>query len=175
MNDASNRLPRLLSHRAADIQPFHVMELLRRARELDASEYPPVDDQGISATVHFRERAEDLSLEGQRCDCGEPQFPKGRVCIRCGKKDQFRTEAFAERSGTLVTYTLDAFFPSPTPPTAVGVVQVEQGPRIYMQITELPEKEPALGMRVRFAFRRIHQVGRRPNYFWKAVPEGSQA
>ena len=36
MNDASNRLPRLLSHRAADIQPFHVMELLRRARELEA-------------------------------------------------------------------------------------------------------------------------------------------
>ena len=36
MNEASNRHPGQLSRRAADIQPFHVMELLRRARELEA-------------------------------------------------------------------------------------------------------------------------------------------
>lgn len=143
----------------------------RRARGLDAAEYPPVDDQGISATIHFRERAEDLRLQGQRCACGEPQFPKQRVCIRCGAKDRFTPEDFAERGGTLVTYTLDSFFPSPTPPTAVGVVQVADGPRIYMQVADLPKEGPALGMPLRFAFRRIHDAGQRPNYFWKALPE----
>lgn len=145
----------------------------RRARGLDPTEYPAPDDQGISATIHYRERAEDLRLQGQRCVCGEPQFPKQRVCIGCGAKDRFTSEDFAERSGSLVTYTLDAFFPSPTPPTAVGIVQVEDGPRIYMQIAGLPKQGPTLGMPLRFAFRRIHEAGRRPNYFWKALPQRS--
>lgn len=142
----------------------------RRARKLDASEYPEADDQGISATLHFRERDADIRLRGQRCACGEPQFPKGRVCIRCGTMDSFTDEDFAERGGTLVTYTLDAFFPAPNPPTCVGVVQVDNGPRIYLQVAELGPDGPELGMALRFAFRRIHEVGKRPNYFWKALP-----
>lgn len=146
----------------------------RRARRLDATEYPAPDDQGVSATIHFRERAEDLRLQGQRCSCGEPQFPRQRVCIRCGRKDDFTPEDFAEQPASLVTYTLDAFFPSPTPPTAVGIVQVANGPRIYMQLAALSKDGPQLGMKLRFAFRRIHDAGRRPNYFWKALPERNQ-
>lgn len=142
----------------------------RKARAIDLTEYEAIDDQGISATVHFRERAENLRLQGQRCQCGEPQFPKGRVCIRCGAKDAFVAEDFAERTGRIVTYTLDAFFPSPNPPTAVGIVQVDNGPRIYLQITDIAPEQIGIGLPVRFAFRRIHQAGRRPNYFWKAVP-----
>lgn len=142
----------------------------RKARALDLTEYEPIDDQGISATIHFRERAENLRLQGQRCQCGEPQFPKGRVCIRCGTRDSFVAEDFAERGGHVVTYTLDAFFPSPNPPTAVGIVQVDDGPRVYLQIADIPAGQIDIGLPVRFAFRRIHQAGRRPNYFWKAVP-----
>ena len=158
-------------------QRIHVKDAAtyRRARNLDASEYSTPDDPGISATVHFRERAENLRLQGQRCACSEPQFPNGRVCIRCGKADRFTLEDFAERGGALVTFTLDSFFPSPTPPSIVGIVQVDDGPRIYLQIAELEAKEVALGMRLCFAFRRIHQAGRRPNYFWKALPERNVA
>ncbi|WP_150291465.1 OB-fold domain-containing protein [Sphingobium estronivorans] len=153
--------------------PVRTLASYRRARDLDLSEYPAVDDQGISATIHFRERAENLRLQGQRCACGEPQFPKGRVCIRCGAKDDFTDEDFAERSGQIVTYTLDAFFPAPDPPTPVAVVQVDNGPRIYMQLADIAASEVDIDLKVRFAFRRIHQAGRRPNYFWKAVPERS--
>ncbi|QOV96419.1 OB-fold domain-containing protein [Novosphingobium sp. ES2-1] len=163
----------------ADREPIASAAIWRAARKLDITEYPAADDQGIAATIHFRERAENNRLQGQRCTCGEPQFPKGRVCIRCGGKDQFTAEDFAETGGHLVTYTLDAFFPSPTPPTAVGIVQVAGGPRIYMQVTDLSGATPQLGMPLRFVFRRIHTVGLRPNYFWKAVPavarEGAQA
>lgn len=158
----------------ADGEPIASAAIWRAARKLDVTEYPAADDQGISATIHFRERAENNRLQGQRCSCGEPQFPKGRVCIRCGGKDQFTPEDFAETGGRLVTYTLDAFFPSPTPPTAVGIVQVDNGPRIYMQVTDLGRATPQLGMALRFAFRRIHTVGQRPNYFWKAVPAAAR-
>jgi 3-hydroxy-3-methylglutaryl CoA synthase/uncharacterized OB-fold protein len=143
----------------------------RSARALNLAEYTPADDAGISATIHFRERDENNRLRGQRCICGAPQFPKGRVCITCSRKDCFTPEDFAENGGQLVTYTLDAFFPSPTPPTAVGIVQVDDGPRIHMQIADLGSATPEIGMRLRFAFRRVHLSGQRPNYFWKAIPE----
>jgi uncharacterized OB-fold protein len=54
-------------------------------------------------------------------------------------------------------------------------VQVDDGPRIYLQITDLDGREPEIGMRLRFVFRKIHEVGKRPNYFWKAVPERIEA
>ena len=166
---------RAVADALAERIPVPSLTAYRRARGLDLTEYPAADDQGISATVHFRERAEDLRLQGQRCRCGEPQFPKQRVCIRCGTKDNFTPEDFAERTGTLVTYTRDSFFPSPTPPTTVGVVQVVGGPRIYLQVTGLPKEGPTLGMPLRFVFRRMHDAGGRPNYFWKAQPERNAA
>lgn len=150
--------------------PVRSLASWRRARALDVGEYAPADDQGISATIHYRERDADLRLQGQRCRCGEPQFPKGRVCIRCGTRDAFAPEDFAERGGRVVTYTLDAFYPAPDPPTAVGIVQAENGPRLYLQIADVRPEEVAIDMPVSFAFRRIHEAGRRPNYFWKAVP-----
>lgn len=146
------------------------LEAYRRARNLNVSEYPAIDDQGISATVHFREQAENISFSGQRCACGAPQFPRGRVCIRCGNRDQWTPECFAQAYGTLQSFTLDAFFPAPEPPTPVGVVQIDNGPRVYLQLADLTPKEVAPGMTLRFVFRCIHRAGLRPNYFWKAVP-----
>lgn len=157
-------------------KPVSSIDAYRKALALNAVEYPSADDAGISATVHFRERDENLALAGQRCGCGEPQFPKGRVCIRCRNRGPFVRERFADQGGTVVTYTLDAFFPSPEPPTVVGIVQVKGGPRIHMQIAEITPDAISIGLPVRFVFRRIHLAGRKPNYFWKCVPaEGGEA
>lgn len=156
--------------------PVKSLDQYRKARGLEITEYPAIDDQGVSATVHFRDRAENISLAGQVCECGEPQFPKGRVCIRCGQMDQWSERIYAESGGAIVTYTLDAFFPSPEPPTAVAIVQVNDGPRIHMQVTDVAADDVAIRMPVDFVFRRIHQVGQRPNYFWKCTPaEESQS
>ncbi|HQQ62086.1 MAG TPA: zinc ribbon domain-containing protein [Pseudomonadales bacterium] len=147
-----------------------------KARGLTITEYPENDDQGISATVHYRERDEDLSLEGQQCThCGTHQFPKGRVCVRCHAKDLWTPSCYSDLTGKVVTYTLDAFFPSPEPPTAVGIIEVvnadgSAGPRIHMQIGETTPKDIAIDLPVEFTFRCIHRVGLRPNYFWKCTP-----
>lgn len=151
--------------------PVQSLAVWRKARNLDFTEYPAMDDQGISATIHYRERDANNRLQGQKCDCGTPQFPKGRVCGGCGVKDAFTPQDYSDRGGTLITYTLDAFFPSPTPPTVVGIVEVDDGPRIYLQVSEIAPDAIRLGMRLRFVFRRIHEVGKRPNYFWKSVPD----
>ncbi|MDX1649362.1 MAG: OB-fold domain-containing protein [Myxococcota bacterium] len=140
------------------------------ARELGAREYPPPADPGLSATVHFRERDEDVSFKGQRCTrCGGLQFPVQRVCERCFAKDAFETVRLADRVGHVVTYTLDHFFPTPEPPTIVTVTDVD-GARVHLQLVECDPQEVRLGMPVEMRFRRIHRVGGRPNYYWKAVP-----
>ncbi len=150
-----------------------------KARGLTITEYAETDELGISATVHYRDRDEDLSLEGQACThCGTHQFPKGRVCVRCHSKDQWSPACYSDLTGRVVTYTLDAFFPSPEPPTAVGIIEVinadgSAGPRIHMQVCETLPKDIAIDLSVQFTFRCIHRVGLRPNYFWKSTPIAS--
>lgn len=141
-----------------------------KSRELWPVEYPPQSDAGIPATVHYRERAEDLGLAGQVCRCGTHQFPRGRICQRCGERDEFQPVNYADRAGRIVTFTHDAFFPSPEPPTSVAVVEVNEGPRIYMQVADTSPDQVDVDLPVRFVFRCIHRAGGKPNYFWKCVP-----
>lgn len=147
------------------------------ARDLNVTEYPAADDQGISATVQYRNRDENLSLQGQICgNCGTHQFPKGRVCVRCGSKDEWADYTYANHStGRVLTYTADAFYPSPEPPTMATIIEVvladgKPGPRIHMQFADASPKEVKTNLPVEFVFRRIHRAGKRPNYFWKCTP-----
>ncbi len=141
-----------------------------KARGLQTREYEAPRDQGLSATVHHRERDEDLSFCGQRCRrCNAVQFPMQRVCETCFAKDDFERVRLADRVGKLVTYTFDFFFPTPDPPTIVTVTEVE-GARVHIQLINVSPEDVKLDMPVEFSFRRIHESGGRPNYYWKAVP-----
>jgi 3-hydroxy-3-methylglutaryl CoA synthase len=145
------------------------------ARNLLVSEYPDKDDQGISATVQYRNRDENLSFQGQVCNqCNTHQFPKGRVCVRCASKDQWTPAEYASAKGRVITYTLDAFYPTPEQPMAVAIIEVinadgSVGPRIHMQFTDTDAQLIKIGVSVEFVFRVIHRSGKRPNYFWKCV------
>ena len=141
-----------------------------KARSLDAREYGGGRDAGLSATIHFRERDEDISLAGQRCSrCGGLQFPIQRVCERCFAKDDFERVRLADRIGRVVTYTFDFFFPTPDPPTIVTVTDID-GARLHLQLVDVRPEDVKIGLPVELSFRRIHQVGGRPNYYWKGVP-----
>jgi 3-hydroxy-3-methylglutaryl CoA synthase len=151
-------------------RPARSYERYLKARGLQTREYEPARDLGLSATVHHRERDEDLGFCGQRCRrCGAVQFPLQRVCETCFAKDDFELVRLAERTGRLVTYTLDHFFPTPDPPTIVTVTEVD-GARIHLQLVNASPEEVKLDMPVEFVFRRIHEAGGRPNYYWKATP-----
>jgi uncharacterized OB-fold protein len=91
------------------------------------------------------------------------------VCETCFAKDEFELERLAGRRGSVVTYTFDWFFPTPDPPTIVTVTDVD-GARVHLQLVDCRPEDVRIGMPVEFAFRRIHEVGGRPNYYWKAVP-----
>jgi 3-hydroxy-3-methylglutaryl CoA synthase len=142
-----------------------------RARSLDPTEYEPAATQGLSATIHFRDRDEDIGFRGQTCRrCGATQFPIQRVCGVCYAKDDFDEVRLSDRTGKVVTYTFDYFFPTPDPPTIVTVTEVEGGCRIHLQLVDCPPEQTRLDLPVEFVFRRIHEVGGRPNYYWKCTP-----
>ncbi len=145
-----------------------------RARELTAREFPEGAGPGLSATVHFREREDEISFLAQRCKaCGALQFPAQRICESCFAKDAFSRVRLSDKSGAVVSYTLDYFFPTPVPPTIVSVVEVE-GARVHLQLVDAQPDEIHPGFPVEFSFRRIHSKGGRPNYYWKAVPRARE-
>ena len=141
-----------------------------KARSLTTREWQTAGDPGLSATVHFRERDDDVSLRGQQCNaCQAIQFPAQRVCESCFAKDDFSPVRLSDRIGKVVTYTFDFFFPTPEPPTIVTVTEVD-GARIHLQLVNCRPEDTKIGLPVEFVFRRIHQGGGRPNYFWKGNP-----
>ena len=145
------------------------------ARQLQTREYEPPRDAGLSATIHFREREEDVAFKGQKCaKCGAVQFPLQRVCETCFAKDEFELVRLAEKTGRVVTYTFDFFFPTPDPPTIVTVTEID-GARVHLQLVDTTPQETKIGTPVEFTFRRIHEVGGRPNYYWKATPVQSES
>jgi len=110
------------------------------------------------------------SLRGQQCrGCGAIQFPPQRVCESCFSKDDFEPVRLSDRVGRVVTHTFDFFFPTPDPPTIVTVTEVD-GARIHLQLVDCDPKAMRNGIPVEFVFRRIHESGGRPNYYWKASP-----
>ncbi|HEY8121606.1 MAG TPA: zinc ribbon domain-containing protein [Myxococcota bacterium] len=151
-------------------RPVASYDRYRAARGLDAREYAAGRDAGLSATIHFRERDEDVSFKGQKCNrCGGVQFPIQRVCERCYAKDDFALVRLSDRIGTVQTYTFDFFFPTPDPPTVVTVTEVD-GARVHLQLVNIEPAQVRIGLPVEFEFRRVHQSGGRPNYYWKGVP-----
>lgn len=141
-----------------------------KARNLDTHEWATGGSPGLSATVHYRERDDDLSFRGQKCTaCSAVQFPAQRVCASCFTKDEFEPVRLSDQVGSVVTYTFDYFFPTPDPPTVVSIVDIG-GARVHLQLVNCTPDHVRTGMEVEFEFRRIHEGGGRPNYYWKGTP-----
>lgn len=140
-------------------------------RNLQASPIDRRGGQGVSATVHYRDRDEDVSFHGHKCRrCSTEQFPFQRVCFQCFARDDFDPVRLSDRHGRLLSFTFDFFAGSPDPPLIVTVTEVDGGARVYMQMTDANQKEVKLDLPVEFTFRKIHEFGGTPNYFWKCTP-----
>lgn len=142
-----------------------------KSRHLESSEFDRRAGDGVPATVHFRERDSDISFHAQKCTkCGTMHFPACRVCFGCYSKDSFEPVRLSDKKGRVLSFTFDYFFPSPEPPLIVGMCEVENGARVYVQMTDAQQDMLRCDLPVEFVFRKIHDVGHRPNYFWKSRP-----
>lgn len=145
-------------------------DLYLRFRQLLATEHDRRAGAGLSATKHFRDRDYEVSLLAQRCrKCGQTQYPHQRVCFKCYAKDSFDQVRLSDKIGTLKSFTFDNFAGSPMPPLVATVTDVE-GARLYLQMTDTSLKEVKLDLPVELVFRKIHDAGGTPNYYWKCTP-----
>jgi 3-hydroxy-3-methylglutaryl CoA synthase len=120
--------------------------------------------------VLFRDRRTILSLHGGRCPkCDTVQFPRHLVCIECGHREGLAEHKLARR-GTLFTFTNDYIHDSPDAPTTHGVVELDGGGRVYVQLTDVEPEQVEVDMPVELIFRKYHEGSGLQNYFWKARP-----
>jgi len=151
-------------------RPLGSYDAYLRSRKLDPKEWQGGPDLGLSATIRYRERDADIAMIAGRCaECGEVQFPRPRVCIRCKARDRWERHRLSDKHGRVLAYTFDYFFPAAEPPTTVVMTEVE-GARVQVQLTNCKPEEVRLEMPVEYVFRKIHDAGGKGNYFWKASP-----
>jgi 3-hydroxy-3-methylglutaryl CoA synthase len=145
-------------------------DMYLRFRQLLATEHDRRAGAGLSATKHFRDRDYEVSLLAQKCrKCGQVQYPHQRVCFSCYAKDEFDHVRLSDQIGALKSFTFDNFAGSPNPPLVATVTDL-LGARLYIQMTDANPKEVKLDLPVEMVFRKIHDAGGTPNYYWKCTP-----
>lgn len=132
-------------------------------------------DKPTQMTVLYRNRDMIQGLIGGKCRvCGTVQYPRQRYCVNpeCNALDSQDDYPFAERSGSVMSYTADSLTYSPDPPTYFGMVQFDGGGRMLMDFTEVDAGRIDVGLPVRMVFRIKDADPLRGfvRYFWKATP-----
>jgi hydroxymethylglutaryl-CoA synthase len=129
-----------------------------------------------SPVVMWRERKKNLALYGVKCkQCGTVQYPPQRVCINCQAKDEFEDYRFSDKRGTVFTFGANYFLSRyPDPPEIYSWIDVDDGGRVLLIMTDRDPAEVKIDMPVEFTFRRLYKgraMGRGiSNYFWKCKP-----
>lgn len=110
---------------------------------------------------HWRLKKQRYGLVGEICPhCSIKIFPPRDVCPNCGEeaKDPFLFSG----KGTVYSYTTlqdgPAGFENSAPYT-VALVQLEEGPLVTAQLTDLGEDPVAIGMPVEMVTRKIRSDG----------------
>lgn len=124
-----------------------------------------------SAPVLWRDQKWVLGLNGSHCQsCGRTFFPPQRICVHCRSKDNFDYVPLAGRKGTLFTFNKDALALSADPPEIWCRVHLEGDVGVYCRMTDRDPDRVELEMPVEMTFRKFHDAGGYPNYFWKCRP-----
>ena len=125
-----------------------------------------------SPVTYWRDARMELALYGARCkQCGTVQYPTPRVCVKCATKDELE-EVKLPKKGTVFTYTLDHLVGADYLNTPVPriVADLEDGCRIFLEMTDCDPTKVEVGMPVELTFRRLHEGAEFHNYFWKCRP-----
>ena len=120
------------------------------------------------------------ALCGSRCKaCGTPQYPTQRVCVNpdCGAVDQMEDYPFHDKIGRVKSFASDNLAFSVSPPAMYGLIDFEDGGRLYLDITDSEPNQLDVGTPVKMGFRRRYADKRRGiyAYFWKAIPVNVEA
>jgi uncharacterized OB-fold protein len=127
-----------------------------------------------STQRYWREIPQRYRLEAAKCtQCGQVFFPPRLACNQC-KNREFESVTLPDQ-GRIATYTVIRTPPSEfkdLSPYALGLIELEGGPRIMCQITDCDPESLAIDQKVRIEFRKIQEDGKAGVlcYGYKAVP-----
>jgi uncharacterized OB-fold protein len=109
-------------------------------------------------TQHFWDGTQAGELRLQRCDaCANVYFPPRPFCPSCAsrKVSVFR----ASGKGTLYSYVINHRPAAPgfTPPYAIAIIELDEGPRMMSNIIDCPQTPEALelDMKLEVAFEKL--------------------
>jgi uncharacterized OB-fold protein len=120
-----------------------------------------VSQRGVS--FHWRRYKERYMLLGTKCEtCGNIFFPLRSVCPHC-RRDGKPSPLALSGKGQVYTFTVirvasegfEAFTPY-----IVGLIQLEEGPKVTSQIVDCRPEEVYIGMRVEVCFRKLRDQGK---------------
>jgi 3-hydroxy-3-methylglutaryl CoA synthase len=136
----------------------------------------PPKQQKASLVKYWRDEKWELPLYGMKCNkCGTLQFPIARCCMICGEKDNHDRVKIAKK-GHIYTYTHDYLMgPGLIPGNGINpatrvVADMEDGCRLWFEMTDHEIEEVDIGMAIEVTFRVIHQKGYARYYGWRLRP-----
>ncbi|MGN6310758.1 MAG: Zn-ribbon domain-containing OB-fold protein [Xanthobacteraceae bacterium] len=118
-------------------------------------------------TQHFWDGTRAGELRLQRCDaCDHVYFPPRPFCPSCASR---KVSVFpASGKATLYSYVINHRPPAPgfTPPYAIAVVTLEEGPRMMTNIVDCPQTPEALvlDMPLRVTFEKLDDAITLPQF-----------
>ena len=124
----------------------------------------------LSNVFLAKEEKQNVRLYGTQCmRCGTKQYPIARVCIACQNHDSLQ-EVPLERTGQVFTFTRDHLYVAADSPTIMAVVDVNQGGRLYIQMTDVDPEDVRIGDDVVLTLRRRKEGSTMHHYYWKCRP-----
>jgi len=128
------------------------------------------DGPELSNVFLAKEEKQNVRLYGSQCmRCGTRQYPLARVCISCQNHDSLQ-EVPLERTGHVFTFTRDHLYVAPDSPTIMSVVDVTEGGRLYLQMTDVDPEDVRVGDEVVLTLRRRKEGPTMHHYYWKCRP-----
>lgn len=141
----------------------------REIIETEPAKRPPMEVP--SAVALWRDTIGGLALYGVKCkNCGTPQYPAQRVCVKCHSKDEFEDYCFADKKGIISAFSHDKLGLSVDPPITTTSVDFSEGGRIMCDMTDRDPDEVKVGMTVDMTFRKLRYTGSIYDYWWKCKP-----
>ncbi len=123
---------------------------------------------------NWREYPQRYRLEAGKClKCGKLFFPPRIVCDKCLSREFEKVKLSDE--GVVSTFTIIRVAPTnfvDEAPYAVGIIELKDGLKTMMQITDCNPEDIEIGMSVKIEFRKIQSESDAGilMYGYKAVP-----
>lgn len=141
-------------------------------RDIAAAEPGAAFRLPASTSQTWREQNINIALHGSKCKkCGATLYPVARVCDVCGGLDNYEEVRLSDHVCKLYTFSVDQYAGRSDDPQIIqAVAEDPNGCHIYTIMTNYKKEEVGTGMDVEFTFRKMHNLGNFPNYFWKVRP-----